>query len=131
MSRREDTIRALFERISARDFAGAVELLAEDVEFDLAYAPEMLEMPVRGRAPLQDLLTNVIGGMFEPFHIGPTAVYPGEGDVMTAEYQSEATVKHNGKQYVNRYVGVFRFRGDVIEFWREYHNTEAATQALS
>lgn len=129
---REKTVRTLFERLSARDFDGVVALLDDDVEFDLAYAPEALPMPVRGRQAMHDLLTNVIGAMFDPFRIDITEIYLGEDDdVLVAEYRSEAKVKHNGRDYLNRYVGIFRFRDGQITFWREYHNAEEATRALS
>jgi ketosteroid isomerase-like protein len=128
----EKTISSLFERLSARDFTGVVELMHDDVEFDLAFAPEMLPMPVQGKQSLTDLLTNVIGAMFEPFRIDVTAFYPGaDGQTIVAEYASDAVVKHNGRPYANRYVGIFRFDGDRIAFWREYHNPEAATAALA
>jgi ketosteroid isomerase-like protein len=129
---REKTVRTLFEHLSARDFDAVVALLDDDVEFDLAYAPEVLPMPVRGRRAMHDLLTNVIGAMFDPFRIEITEVYAGcDNDVLVAEYRSEATVKHNGRDYLNRYVGIFRFRDGQIAFWREYHNAEEATRALS
>ena len=128
----EQTIHTLFERLSARDFAGVVELLHEDAEFDLAYAPAMLEMPVRGRPAMQELLTTIIGAMFNPFHIEVTTVYPGaDGKTVVAEYVSDGVVAHNGRKYLNRYVGIFRFDGDEISLWREYHNPEAATAALT
>jgi len=129
---REQAVRTLFERLSARDFHGVAEMLHEDVEFDLVYAPMGLDMPVRGRVAMEALLTNVIGAMFEPFRIEVSAAYPGEDpDVFVAEYRSDAVVKHNGRPYVNRYVGVFRFADEQISLWREFHNPEAATAALS
>ncbi|MEX0666379.1 MAG: nuclear transport factor 2 family protein [Acidimicrobiia bacterium] len=131
-SDREQIVHTLFERLSARDFRGVANLLDDDVEFDLAFAPDFLEMPVRGPAAMEALLTNVIGAMFEPFRIEVTATYPGEDtETLVAEYRSEAVVKHNERPYLNRYVGIFRFAGDKIRFWREYHNPEAATAALS
>jgi ketosteroid isomerase-like protein len=109
------------------------ELLADDVEFDLAYAPDMLPMPTNGRAAVLELVANVIGGMFDPFTIEVTDVYPGaDPSLVVAEYASDATVKHNGNRYLNRYVGIFRLDDDGhVTFWREYHNPEAATQALT
>jgi ketosteroid isomerase-like protein len=118
--------------MSARDFDGVVKLLDEDVEFDLAFAPEMIEMPIRGRDAMHALITNVIGAMFEPFALELTTAYPGaDGTTLVAEYTSDGAVKHNGRPYVNRYVGIFRFGDSGITFWREYHNPEVATAALS
>jgi ketosteroid isomerase-like protein len=129
---REQSVRTVFERLSARDFHGVVEALHVDVEFELAYAPAGFDMPVRGRAAMEALLTGVIGAMFEPFRIELSATYAGEDpSIFVAEYHSEATVKHNGRSYLNRYVGIFRFADDQIVAWREYHNPEAATAALT
>ncbi len=131
-SHEADLVRELFARLSGRDFEGLVALLADDVEFDLAYAPEFLPMPTRGREAVGELVANVIGGMFEPFTIEVVATYPGaESGVVIAEYASDGTVKHNGNRYLNRYVGIFRFREDKVAFWREYHNPEAATKAMT
>ena len=113
----EQVVREMFARLSARDFDGVVDLLADDVEFDLAYAPAGYEMPVRGRDAMRALVTNVIGAMFDPFQIGVVTVYPGlDPGVLVAEYKSDATVTHNQKQYLNRYVGIFKLSGGLITF---------------
>ncbi len=128
----EQVVRTLFEKLSARDFDAMAEMLADDVEFDLAYAPEFLPMPTNGRDGVRELVGNVIGGMFEPFAIEVTTVYPGaEPGMIVAEYASDAVVKHTGKQYLNRYVGIFRVADGHVTFWREYHNPEAATEAMT
>ena len=129
---REATVRELFQRMSARDFDGVVALLSDDVEFDLAFGPEFLEMPVRGREAMHALITNVIGAMFNPFRLELTASYPGaDGITLVAEYSSDGVVAHNRRPYVNRYVGIFRIENGQITFWREYHNPEIATAAMA
>ena len=129
--RREQTVRDLFARLSARDFDAMAELLADDVEFDLRYAPEMLPMPTRGKDAVRALVGDVIGAMFDPFAIEVQNVYLGaEPDLVFAEYQSDGTVVHNGNQYTNRYIGMFRVDDGGIRFWREYHDPEQATKAL-
>jgi ketosteroid isomerase-like protein len=40
-------------------------------------------------------------------------------------------VAASGKPYRNRSIGVLRFRDGKVLAWREYHNPEVATQALS
>jgi ketosteroid isomerase-like protein len=128
----EKTVREVFARLSSRDFDGMAELLAEDVQFDLAYAPEVLPMPTRGRAAVHQLVANVIGGMFDPMTLEVTSVYPcADASMIVVEYASEGTVKHNGNSYANRYVGIFRVGDDgQLTFWREYHNPEESTRAL-
>jgi len=129
--RRETIVRDLFARLSARDFDAMAALLAEDVVFDLRYAPEMLPMPTEGRAAVRALVGDVIGGMFEPFAIEVVDVHLGaEPDLVFAEYHSEGTVKHNGNEYINDYIGMFRIDDTGIRFWREYHDPERATKAL-
>ena len=129
---RGDVVRTMFKRLSAGDYDSMAELFADDIEFDLAYAPEGFPMPVIGRGPMKDLVAGFMGGAFDPFTIEVVATYPGDdGETIVAEYRSNGTVKHNGKPYRNRYVGIFRVRDGAIVFWREYHNTEAATSAMT
>jgi len=129
---REKTVRQLFARLSARDFDAMAALLAEDVVFDLRYAPEMLPMPTEGRDAVRALVGDVIGGMFEPFAIEVVDVYLGaDPDLVFAEYHSEGTVKHNGNRYTNDYIGLFRVDDTGIRVWREYHDPERATKALA
>ena len=76
-------------------------------------------MPVRGRAGLVELYATILGPMFDGFTIAPDEVILGaDPDVAVVTYASDATVRHNGKPYRNRYVGIFRFRGDEIVSWR-------------
>jgi ketosteroid isomerase-like protein len=128
----ERVVREVFARLSSRDFDGVAALLADDIEFDLAYAPDVLPMPVRGRQGVHELITNIIGGMFDPMVLEVTAVYPCADTSMTVlEYASTGTVRHNGNAYANRYVGIFRIDDDgLVTFWREFHDAEAATRAL-
>jgi ketosteroid isomerase-like protein len=129
---REGIVRELFERMSTRNFDGVVALLSDDVEFDLAFGPEILEMPVRGRDAMHTLITTVIGAMFNPFRLEVTATYPGaDGITIVAEYTSDGVVAHNDRPYLNRYVGIFRIESGLITFWREFHNPEIATAALA
>ena len=86
----------------------------------------------RQRQLLLELIDNIIGRLFDPNTMEVRAVYPGaDGQTLVAEYASDAVVKHNGRTYQNRYVGIFRFDGDQIAFWREYHNPEISTAALA
>jgi ketosteroid isomerase-like protein len=129
---REATINELFARLSAHEWEAAGLLTADDVEFELAYAPDFMDMPVRGRAALVNLYASILGPMFDSFTIAPDEIILGaDPDIAVVTYASDATVKHNGKPYRNRYVGIFRFRDGEIVGWREYHNPEETTRALS
>ena len=129
---REATIRELFARLSAHEWESAGLLTADDVEFELAYAPDFMDMPVRGRAALVNLYASILGPMFDGFTIAPDEIILGaDPDIAVVTYASDATVKHNDKPYRNRYVGIFRFRDGAIVSWREYHNPEETTRAMS
>ena len=89
-------------------------------------------MPTNGRDAVRALVGDVIGGMFDPFAIEVVEVYLGaDPDLIVAEYHSDGTVKHNGNRYTNDYIGLFRVDDAGIRFWREYHDPERATKALS
>ena len=129
---REAAIRELFGRLSAHEWESAGLLTSDDVEFELAYAPDFMDMPVRGRAALVNLYASILGPMFESFTIAPDEIILGaDPDVAVVTYASDAIVKHNGKPYRNRYIGIFRFRDGEIVSWREYHNPEETTRAMS
>jgi ketosteroid isomerase-like protein len=129
---REAAIRELFARLSAHEWESAGLLTTDDVEFELAYAPDFMDMPVRGRTALVNLYASILGPMFESFTIAPDEIILGaDPDVAVVTYASDAVVKHNGKPYRNRYVGIFRFRDGEIVGWREYHNPEETTRAMS
>lgn len=130
-SDRAATIKELFARLSAHEWKAAGLLTADDVEFELAYAPDFMDMPVRGRAALVNLYTSFLGPMFDGFTIEPDEIILGaDPDVAVVTYASDATVKHNGKPYRNRYVGIFRFRDGAIVSWCEYHNPEETARAM-
>jgi ketosteroid isomerase-like protein len=128
---RQAVIRELFARLSAGEWASAGELAADDVTFELAYPPSSMKMPVRGRVGLVDLYATILGPMFDRFTIEPDEIILGaDPDVAVVTYASDATVRHNGRKYRNRYIGIFRFRGAEIVSWREYHNPEETARAL-
>ena len=69
--------------------------------------------------------------------VSPDEIEQRVGEVLDGHYRIEkrflldATVKHNGKPYRNRYIGIFRFRNTEIVSWREYHNPEETARAMS
>jgi ketosteroid isomerase-like protein len=127
----EQLVHDLFALENVGDFAGMTELMSEDVEFDLAYAPEFLTMPVRGRAAMLELMNMLMGGVFRKFTVEILATYQGaDPEVIVVEYRSDAIVDRTGGPYRNRYVAIMRIRDGEVAFWREYHNPEEATRAL-
>ena len=126
-----DVIRMMFASLSAGDYDEMAARFAEDIEFDLPYVRQGSLAPVVGRGPVKDLLSGVFEGSFDRFEIEVDTTYPGaDGETIVVEYRSDGTYKDGGA-YANRYVGIFRVRAGAIVFWREYHNPEAVTSAMS
>ena len=127
-----DVIRRMFASLTAGDYDEMAARFAEDIEFDLPYARQGSLAPFVGRGPVKDLLTEVFDGSFDRFAIEVDTMYPGaDGETIVVEYRSKGIYKHDGSTYANRYVGIFRVRAGAIVFWREYHNPEAVTSAIS
>ena len=43
-------------------------------------------------------------------------------DTLIVEYHSDSRLKSTGQRYANAYLGILRYRGDKVVFWREYVN---------
>jgi len=128
---REAVIRELFQRLSAHEWESASELTTEDVEFELAYAPDFMEMPVRGRAGLVDLYTSILGAMFDDFTLTPDEFILGaDPDVAVATYTSDAVVKQNGKPYRNRYITRISVSDGQIRRFKEFSNPLVLMEAF-
>ncbi len=51
-------------------------------------------------------------------------------DLLVLEYTSEGTVLATGKQYANRYIGVYWFREGRIAHVREFYNPVISAEAM-
>jgi ketosteroid isomerase-like protein len=132
-ARREENLAVLkeiFASISSGNFDGMLDHTAEDLTFELPYGPEGFP-PSFDRASF-DSMQKYTFKLFSKFSIGLVDHHPClDPDMVIAEYASEAEVAKSGKPYKNRYIGVFRFRDGKVVGWKEFHNPEAATKALS
>lgn len=43
-------------------------------------------------------------------------------DTLIVEYHSDTVLQSTGVHYSNRYLGILRFEGDIVVFWKEYVN---------
>jgi ketosteroid isomerase-like protein len=123
------TFLAATSAISNGEYDALEALVTEDLVFDLPYGPSFMPNPVEGRATWMEMSRSTFK-MFTSFHLEIDDVYDAvDPDLLIAEYHSDAVVAHNGNSYLNRYVGILRFRDGQISAWREFHNPEA-TKAL-
>ena len=45
-----------------------------------------------------------------------------EHDLLIAEYESDTVYHPTGRPYANKYLGVVRFAGEKVSYWKEYIN---------
>ena len=113
------------ETISAGEYAQLREFMTDDLVFDLPYGPDFMPNPIEGLEAWNQMQLMTFG-MFDSFTLSPIEVHDClDPDELIAEYRSEAKVKRNGNDYLNRYIGVLRFRDGKITHWREFHNPQA------
>lgn len=126
----EKVAHELFSLISAGRHNDMVDLMHEDLVFELPYGPEGMRGPHNKQsfAGMQDY----VFGLFDNFSIGITELHLGlDPNELVAEYASECTVKATGGPYNNRYVGILTFKDGKVVSWKEFHNPEIATASLS
>ncbi len=120
-----DNVRAVLAHITAAEYDKLADYVTEDLHFELPYASAPIPNSFDGRATW-DGMQRMTFKMFTSFRNEPTAIYTtNDPDLVIAEYESNAVVAANGKNYTNMYVGIFRFRDGKICAWREYHNPDA------
>ena len=113
--------------ISAGRFEELGRFMADDLVFELPYGPRSMPKEFHGLQTWNDMQLMTFA-MFDSFRLEPIEVHDClDPDELIAEYRSEAKVKRNGNDYLNRYIGVLRFRDGKISHWREYHNPEATS----
>ncbi len=119
--------RALFEdmlgNLGNAQFEAACALLAEDVRCDWPYPPTPQGPDeLVGRATV---LAFFKAGMsaFAPYRYTIEQIYDlVDPDTLIAEYSSHTRVLADSRPYENRYIGIVRFAGGLITYWREYIN---------
>lgn len=115
--------------ISAGEFEKLGDFMVDDLHFELPYGPAFMPNPIEGLEAWNQMQLMTFA-LFDSFRLIPIEIHDClDPDELIAEYRSEAKVKRNGNDYVNRYIGVLRFREGKISHWREFHNP-TATEVL-
>jgi ketosteroid isomerase-like protein len=120
-----DRFLTVLETVSAGAFDQLGESMTDDLVFELPYGPAFLPNPIEGLEAWNQMQLMTFA-LFDSFRLELVELHDClDPDELIAEYRSEATVKRNGNAYLNRYIGVLRFRDGKISHWREYHNPQA------
>ena len=115
----------VLETVSAGRFEDLGQSMTDDLVFELPYGPAFIPNPIEGLEAWNQMQLMTFA-LFSSFRLELMEFHDClDPDELIAEYRSEATVLRNGNEYLNRYIGVLRFRDDKISAWREFHNPQA------
>lgn len=120
-------LRTIFTRLitafGEKDFATFGDHIHADAEFDWPYLP-IPDFPDRmigrdkfiaaSRAGMEDC---------DGYHHKVDQFYDmADPDMLLVEYHSATVMRSSGLPYGNKYLGILRFEGDLVVYWREYVN---------
>ena len=122
--------------IVRRAFAGIAAGSAEQMLVDNYTDDMVLELPyaappsvIATKATALEYLTGAFTML--RFSLESTDVHECvDPDMLILEYTSEGTVLASGKQYANRYIGVYWFRDGRIARVREFYNPVISAEAM-
>jgi ketosteroid isomerase-like protein len=121
-------VRTAFAAVGAGDLDGQLAAYTDDVVLEMPFADPPAR--VTGKADIRARLEPALRTF--RFTLSITDIYDcADPDTLILEYESDGVVTTTGKEYHNRYVGIFRFRAGLICFQREYYNPVPAQRALA
>lgn len=131
--RREDNrqvLLRLFRCLNRRDYEGALQLVADEVTWEMPFAPPALPAPFN-RQRFENLLHSwpvvfAQGLTFDDVNIQPML----DPDRLVIEFRGEAVMAATGQPYRNRYVGLFQLSDRRIVHAREYFDSAVAIRAF-
>jgi ketosteroid isomerase-like protein len=125
----EALVRKIAGHISAGELTEMIDLMHEDLVFELPYGGDLMPAPVNKQffAAIQEPTFS----QFSRFKLELTEFHAMlDPDELIAEYTSDGEVTATGKAYLNRYIGVFRFKDGKVAAWREFHNPDVVTESF-
>jgi ketosteroid isomerase-like protein len=133
----EQKPRELFARFQHNVLAGEggfdEEMLAEDVEIEMPFAPAGHARRIEGRAAVMAMIRRgreaqpIVFEEFQDVVIHETA----DPEVIVAEYAVAASLPGSGRRASAAFAVVLRARDGRIVHWREYQDRAAITEALA
>ena len=119
-----ETLKNLFGAISSKSIDECAEYIDDDVLVEVPYPAKGIDSEVCGKEAVMTGLAG-IDAFFESFKLIFSEIYAtGNDDVVIAEWKSDAKVAGMDVTFQNTYIGVFKFKGGKVAFWREYFNPE-------
>lgn len=120
-------LRSIFENLvvalGRKDFDTVEALMTEDVVCEWPYRPikDMDEVMI-GNRKFREFCEQGMATC-DPYRHKITQFYDlVEPEAIIAEYYSDTIFHPTGARYSNRYLGLARFRGNRVCYWKEYIN---------
>ena len=123
-----DRIVEFLTSVGQADVDTLADYWTDDIVLELPYAdpPQMLE----GKAAVCAYLREALSVFRLRLRVTDVYLCP-DRDAVIAEYVSDGHVTTTGNPYQNRYIGVFKLRGESICQQREFYNPIPAVRALN
>lgn len=125
----EQVVRTYIDIMNRLDLDAFAELVTDDVEVALPYAPE----PVPRHTAGKEAVVALYGGfpsLVAPlgFHDLEITPLPGDGEFL-ATYRSDSTMLATGLPYRNDYISLFTVRSGALAAFTEYFDPLVFRQA--
>ena len=131
----KEIVGSFLEVEAKQDVQGMADVLAEDIVFEMPFAPPGVPDRVEGKGTVVEFLEQFLGkehGMFTGWDLHNIRIYPGaEPDLVFAELDGQGVVVKSGYQYRQRYMILFRVSDGHISHWREYNNPIPLQEAIA
>ncbi len=131
MNDNERVFRTMLQHLGRKEFDACARYLAPDLHADWPYQP-IPEAPLELHGA-KALLDFIVAGTadFAPFNYRVDQVHElADPTRLIVEYASNTRYLPNGREYANRYLGIFHFRDGQITYWREYLNPEIIRRTM-
>lgn len=130
-ARLKDLFTQAITAYGTKDFDTFATFVHPQAEFDWPYLP-LKEFPDRmvGR---DAFIAMSSAGMADcdGYHHQVDRFYDmADPDMVLVEYHSGTTLRSTGQAYANKYLGILRFEGDLVVYWREYVNPLPIVEAF-
>lgn len=118
-----DLFTDLITAYGAKDFDRFGSFLKEDARFEWPYLP-LRDFPSEMTGRDAFIETSRVGmADCDPYgHVVDTFHDQVDPDMLIVEYHSDTTHHPTGRRYANTYLGILRFEGDKVAWWKEYIN---------
>lgn len=124
---RRERLHELFTQLitayGAKDFDTFALYVHPDALFDWPYLPlKIFPREVRGREAFIEISKAGMADCDGYGHVVDRFYDMLDPDMVIVEYHTDVILPKSGRRYANSYLGILRFEGDEVVYWREYVN---------